>query len=85
MIIRVLQDLEAEENKMRQAKSSIKNLDKRITKAQNPSIRLSDISHTTSVTTAKSVAITVQVQTLWTSATQDVNQATTKVPVAARA
>ncbi len=85
MITKVSQDLKAEENMVRQAKSSIENLDKRITEAQNPSTRLLDVPHTTSAAAAKSAAAAVQAQTLQASAAQPVNQSTTKVPVVARA
>ncbi len=81
MITKVSQDLEAEENMVRQAKSSIENLDRRITEAQNPSTRLPDvshiclldISHTISAAAARSVAVVVQAQTLRASAAQPVN------------
>lgn len=53
MITKVSQDLEKEENIVGQAKSSIKNLDKRITEAQNSSTCLPDISHTICTTAAK--------------------------------
>ncbi len=85
MMTKVLQDLEAEENMVGQAKSSIENLDRRITEAQNLSTHLLDVSHITFATTAKSAAAAVQAQTLRTSATQAVNQSTTKVLIAARA
>ncbi len=85
MITKVSQDLEAEENMVGQAKSSIKNLDRRITKAQNPSTGLPDVPHTTSAAAARSAAAVVQAQTLRASTAQLVNQSTTKVPIAARA
>ncbi len=93
MITKVSQDLEAEENMVGQAKSSIENLDSRITEAQNPSTRLPDVPHTrlpdvpytTSAAAARSAAAAVQAQTLRASTAQPVNQSTTKVPVAARA
>ncbi len=67
MITKVSQDLEAEENMIGQAKSSIENLDRRITEAQNPSTRLPDVPHThlpdvphiTSAAAARSAAATV--------------------------
>lgn len=59
MITKVLQDLKAKENMVRQAKSNIENLDRRITEAQNPPIRLPDVSHITSAAIARSVAATV--------------------------
>lgn len=54
MINKVLKDLEAEENIVEQAKSSIENLDRRITEMQNHYIRHSDLSHIT-VAAARSV------------------------------
>lgn len=55
MITKVLQDLEAEENIVRQAKSSIKSLDKQITKMQNSFIRFLDILHTISAIVIRSI------------------------------
>lgn len=84
MITKVLQDLKAEENMVEQAKSSFKNLDRKITEAQNLSTRLPDIPHISSATAARSIAIIVQAQTLRVSATQVMNQSITKVPIVAR-
>lgn len=72
MITKVSQDLEAGENMVGQAKNNIKNLDKRITKVQNPSTHLSDvfythsldISYITFVTTIRFAIAIVQAQTL---------------------
>ena len=66
---------------VKQAISSTKNLDKRITKAQNLSICLSDISHTNSAATAVAA---VQTQILQASVVQTLNQAITKVPITAK-
>lgn len=85
MITKVSKDLEAEENTVGQSNSSIENLDRRITEAQNPFTRLPDVSHTTSAAAIRSAAAAVQAQTLQASAAQAVNQATTKVQAAARA
>lgn len=59
MINKVSKNLEAEENIIRQAKSSIENLDKKITETQNPYTCLFDLSHTT-VAAVRSAATAVQ-------------------------
>lgn len=75
MITKVLKDLETEENTVEQSKSSIKNLDSKITETQNSSTRLPTIS----AAAIGSTAAVVQAQKLQASAAQAVNQATTKV------
>ena len=85
MMTKVSKDLELEETMVGQAKSSIEKIDRQITEAQNPPARLPDVAHTTSAVAARSAAAAVQAQALRASAVQALNQATTRVPVAARA
>lgn len=58
-MITVSKDLETEENIVGQSKNSIKNLDRKITEAQNPSTRLLNVSHTISTAAVRSAAAVV--------------------------
>ena len=84
MITKMSKDLETEENIVGQSKNIIKNLNRKITEAQNLSICLLDVSHTISVAAVRSAATVVQAQKLQVSAAQAVNQATTKVQAIAK-
>ena len=85
MMTKFSKNLEEKENMVGQAKSSIEEIDKRITKAHKLFARLLDVAHTTSAVAARSAAATIQVQAVQVSAVQVLNQATTRVPIAARA
>ena len=84
MIIKVSKNLEIEENIVKQSKSSIANLDRKITEAQNPSTCFPDISYTIFATAVRSATTIVQAQRLRASAAQAVNQANTKVQAVAK-
>lgn len=70
IITKMLQDLKPKKNMVKQAKSNIKNLDKKITEAQNLFIHFPNISHTIS---AAATAAAVQAQTLQISTVQALN------------
>lgn len=68
MMTKVSKDLEEEENIVGQAKSGIKEIDGKITEAQNPSTRLPNIAHTTFAIAARSTTTAVQTLALQVSA-----------------
>lgn len=59
IITKVSKDLETEENIVGQSKKSIENLDRIITKAQNSSTRLPNVSYTISAFDVRSIAVVV--------------------------